>query len=103
VERSTNQSKLCVYIVNWSTCYSYALYFSTVQSDLCVVLLQYGQVNQSQLAEACFVVNVLDVKVKKDLLHWFVRLQLAEYPVLFGEEQEVSPPPLYMLLSSPRV
>jgi len=47
-------------------------------------------VNQAQLAEACFVVNVLDSKVKKDLLTWFVKLQLSEYLVLFAEDQEVS-------------
>jgi len=52
-------------------------------------MLQYGQVNQAQLAEACFVVNVLDSKVKKDLLAWFVKLQLSEYLVLFAEDQEV--------------
>lgn len=51
--------------------------------------MQYGQVNQAQLAEACFVVNVLDSKVKKDLLTWFVKLQLSEYLVLFAEDQEV--------------
>lgn len=45
--------------------------------------------NQSLLAEACFVVNVLDPKVKKEILGWFVRHQLAEYLVLFGEDQEV--------------
>lgn len=50
---------------------------------------KYGQMNQSLLAEACFVVNVLDPKVKKEILGWFVRHQLAEYLVLFGEDQEV--------------
>ena len=34
-------------------------------------------------------VNVLDSKVKKDLLTWFVKLQLSEYLVLFAEDQEV--------------
>jgi hypothetical protein len=51
---------------------------------------KYGQVNQAQLAEACFVVNVLDSKVKKDLLSWFVKLQLSEYRVLFAEDQETA-------------
>ena len=46
--------------------------------------------NKAQLAEACFVVNVLDSKVKKDLLTWFVKLQLSEYLVLFAENQEVA-------------
>lgn len=49
-----------------------------------------GPVNQTQLAEACFVVNVLDSRVKKDLLNWFVKLQLSEYLVLFGEDQELA-------------
>ncbi|XP_033627751.1 vacuolar protein sorting-associated protein 53 homolog isoform X2 [Asterias rubens] len=46
--------------------------------------------NQAQLAEACLVVNVLDPKVKKDLLKFFVKLQLQEYVVLFGENQDVA-------------
>ena len=54
------------------------------------IFFQYGPANQNQLAEACFVVNVLDPKVKKDLLAWFVKLQLSEYLVLFGEDQDVS-------------
>lgn len=51
---------------------------------------QYGPSNQRQLKEACLVVDVLDSKVKKDLLAWFVKLQLSEYLVLFGEKEEVS-------------
>jgi hypothetical protein len=50
---------------------------------------QYGPGNQAQLAEACFVVNVLDPRAKKDLLAWFVKLQLSEYVVLFAEDQDV--------------
>ena len=64
--------------------------------DLLIFLLQYGPANQNQLAEACFVVNVLDPKVKKDLLAWFVKLQLSEYLVLFGEDQDVSNKPLFL-------
>lgn len=44
----------------------------------------------SQLAEACQVVNVLDPKVKNELLTWFVKLQLAEYQQLFSETFEVA-------------
>lgn len=44
----------------------------------------------SQLAEACQVVNVLDPKVKNELLTWFVKLQLAEYQQLFNESFEVA-------------
>ncbi|KAL3858283.1 hypothetical protein ACJMK2_012931 [Sinanodonta woodiana] len=51
---------------------------------------KYGPGNQKQLKEACYVVNVLELKVKRDLLNWFVKLQLAEYMVLFGENQDVA-------------
>ena len=52
--------------------------------------MQYGPGNQTLLKEACFVVNVLDPKVKRDLLSWFVKLQLSEYVVLFAEGEDVS-------------
>ncbi|XP_041349182.1 vacuolar protein sorting-associated protein 53 homolog [Gigantopelta aegis] len=51
---------------------------------------KYGPGNQKQLREACEVVNVLDPKVKRDLLGWFVKLQLSEYLVLFAEDQDVA-------------
>ncbi|KAL4223807.1 Vacuolar protein sorting-associated protein 53 [Mactra antiquata] len=51
---------------------------------------KYGPGNQRQLKEACFVVNILDNKVKRELLGWFVKLQLSEYLVLFGENQDVA-------------
>lgn len=51
---------------------------------------KYGPSNQRQLKEACFVINVLDPKVKRELLGWFVKLQLSEYLVLFGENQDVA-------------
>ncbi|KAF0310102.1 Vacuolar protein sorting-associated protein 53 [Amphibalanus amphitrite] len=41
-----------------------------------------------QLGEACLVVNVLEPKVKRELLRWFVSLQLAEYTHLFGANEE---------------
>ncbi|KAF6202809.1 hypothetical protein GE061_003212 [Apolygus lucorum] len=41
-----------------------------------------------QLAEACLVVSILDPKAKKDLLKWFVNLQLSEYQVLFHESED---------------
>ncbi|CAM1308632.1 VPS53 (predicted), partial [Pycnogonum litorale] len=41
-----------------------------------------------QLAESCLVVSILDQKTKKDLLRWFVQLQLAEYKHLFQENQD---------------
>ncbi|XP_030847285.1 vacuolar protein sorting-associated protein 53 homolog [Strongylocentrotus purpuratus] len=46
--------------------------------------------NMRELAEACLVVKVLDPKVKKDLMKWFVTLQLQEYMVLFQESQDVA-------------
>ncbi|BFZ18354.1 hypothetical protein BsWGS_21393 [Bradybaena similaris] len=51
---------------------------------------KYGPSNQKQLHDACFVVNILDPKVKRDLLNWFVKLQLSEYVVLFAEDQDAS-------------
>ncbi|XP_060584875.1 vacuolar protein sorting-associated protein 53 homolog [Ruditapes philippinarum] len=51
---------------------------------------KYGPGNQRQLKEGCFVVNILDPKVKRELLGWFVKLQLTEYLVLFGENQDVA-------------
>ncbi|XP_054281350.1 vacuolar protein sorting-associated protein 53 homolog [Macrosteles quadrilineatus] len=40
------------------------------------------------LAEACLVVDILDPKVKRELLKWFVGIQLDEYLVLFNESEE---------------
>ncbi|CAL1538897.1 unnamed protein product [Lymnaea stagnalis] len=51
---------------------------------------KYGPGNQKQLHDACYVVNILDPKVKRDLLNWFVKLQLSEYVVLFAEDQDVA-------------
>lgn len=43
-----------------------------------------------QLAQACLVVSILDPKVKRDLLKWFVNLQLQEYHHLFQESEDTS-------------
>lgn len=43
-----------------------------------------------QLAQACLVVSILDPKVKKDLLKWFVNLQLQEYKHLFQESEDTA-------------
>ncbi|XP_014243237.1 vacuolar protein sorting-associated protein 53 homolog [Cimex lectularius] len=43
-----------------------------------------------QLAEACSIVSILDPKVKKDLLKWFVTIQLNEYTVLFQESEDTA-------------
>ncbi|XP_045538426.1 vacuolar protein sorting-associated protein 53 homolog [Papilio machaon] len=45
-------------------------------------------VSQRTLAEACGVVDALDPKVKKELLNWFISMQLQEYQHLFSPEQE---------------
>ncbi|CAG9854453.1 unnamed protein product [Phyllotreta striolata] len=43
-----------------------------------------------QLAQACLVLSILDPKVKKDLLKWFVNLQLQEYNHLFEETEDTA-------------
>lgn len=43
-----------------------------------------------QLAEACLVVSILDSRVKKDLLKWFVEIQMKEYTLLFHENEDVA-------------
>ncbi|XP_058977146.1 vacuolar protein sorting-associated protein 53 homolog [Musca domestica] len=44
----------------------------------------------NQLADACKVVSVLDPKVKKELLKWFIAQQLEEYLHLFHENQDIA-------------
>ncbi|KAH0535661.1 vacuolar protein sorting-associated protein 53 homolog [Cotesia glomerata] len=44
----------------------------------------------TQLTEGCQVLSVLDPKVKKDLLIWFVNVQLQEYAHLFDENQDIA-------------
>lgn len=43
-----------------------------------------------QLAQACLVVSILDPKVKRDLLKWFINLQLEEYNHLFQETEDTA-------------
>lgn len=43
-----------------------------------------------QLADACSVVSILDQKVKKDLLKWFINQQLQEYNHLFQENEDTA-------------
>lgn len=47
-----------------------------------------GFVPSKQIAEALRVVSILDPKVKKDILEWFISLQLSEYLVLFDESED---------------
>uniref|UniRef100_A0A1B0FR63 Vacuolar protein sorting-associated protein 53 homolog n=1 Tax=Glossina morsitans morsitans TaxID=37546 RepID=A0A1B0FR63_GLOMM len=44
----------------------------------------------NQLGDACKVISVLDPKVKKDLLKWFIAQQLEEYLHLFHENQDIA-------------
>ncbi|XP_068140136.1 vacuolar protein sorting-associated protein 53 homolog [Drosophila tropicalis] len=44
----------------------------------------------NQLADACKVMSVLDPKVKKELLKWFIAQQLEEYMQLFHENQDIA-------------
>ncbi|XP_034947406.1 vacuolar protein sorting-associated protein 53 homolog [Chelonus insularis] len=44
----------------------------------------------TQLTEGCLVLSVLDPKVKRDLLTWFVNIQLQEYAHLFDENQDIA-------------
>lgn len=43
-----------------------------------------------QLQQACLVVSVLKPSIKKELLHWFVDLQLEEYNHLFQETEDTA-------------
>lgn len=50
----------------------------------------HAKVPSKQLAEACYIISILDPKVKKDLLKWFIHLQLQEYVHLFQENQDTA-------------
>lgn len=43
-----------------------------------------------QLADACSVVSILDPKVKRELLKWFINQQLQEYNHLFQETEDTA-------------
>jgi len=51
-----------------------------------------GGAGSKQLAEACLVVSVLEPRVKRNLMNWFVPTQLKEYTLLFAAGEEVFPP-----------
>ncbi|XP_043683653.1 vacuolar protein sorting-associated protein 53 homolog [Vespula pensylvanica] len=42
----------------------------------------------NQLTDGCLVLSLLDPKVKKDLLTWFIDIQLKEYAHIFDENQD---------------
>ena len=39
--------------------------------------------SSKQLAEACLVVSVLEPRVKRSLIAWFIQLQIKEYTIMF--------------------
>jgi len=41
-----------------------------------------------QLAEACLVVSVLEPRVKRNLISWFIQLQMKEYTILFASGED---------------
>ncbi|CAB3221851.1 unnamed protein product [Arctia plantaginis] len=45
-------------------------------------------ISHRTLSEACGVVDILEPKVKQELLKWFINVQLQEYQHLFSPEQE---------------
>ncbi|XP_018561685.1 vacuolar protein sorting-associated protein 53 homolog [Anoplophora glabripennis] len=49
-----------------------------------------NMIPNKQLAQACLVVSILDPKVKRELLKWFVNLQLQEYNHLFQETEDTA-------------
>lgn len=49
-----------------------------------------NMIPNKQLAQACFVVSILDPRVKRELLKWFVNLQLQEYSHLFQESEDTA-------------
>lgn len=61
-----------------------------IQIAILYSVFQYGVGNAALLSEACMVIDVLDPKVKRELMTWFVKLQLSEYLVLFSDSQDVS-------------
>ncbi|KAL8569004.1 hypothetical protein ACOMHN_048252 [Nucella lapillus] len=74
----------------WCVCFR----VKQIQSDLGTQIMgdfeEAFQGAGAKLHDACYVVNILDPKVKRDLLAWFVKLQLSEYLVLFAEDQDVA-------------
>jgi len=44
--------------------------------------------SSKQLAEACLVVSVLEPRVKKSIVTWFIQLQIKEYTIMFQDNEE---------------
>ena len=54
-----------------------------------LILLIYLKLNVQHGSDMCKLVDVLDAKMKNDLIKWFIKQELNEYIVLFEENQEV--------------
>ncbi|CAO1310400.1 unnamed protein product [Diamesa tonsa] len=49
-----------------------------------------AKMSLSKLKDACLIISVLDGKVKRDILKWFINVQLQEYIQLFHDNQDVA-------------
>ncbi|XP_065090131.1 vacuolar protein sorting-associated protein 53 homolog [Ochlerotatus camptorhynchus] len=49
-----------------------------------------NRMTMTQLKDACQVASVLDKPVKKNILKWYINLQLQEYVQLFHENQDIA-------------
>uniref|UniRef100_A0A2M4BCV7 Vacuolar protein sorting-associated protein 53 homolog n=1 Tax=Anopheles marajoara TaxID=58244 RepID=A0A2M4BCV7_9DIPT len=49
-----------------------------------------NRMSLTQLKDACLVASVLDKPVKKNILKWYINLQLQEYVQLFHENQDIA-------------
>ncbi|CAG9809604.1 unnamed protein product [Chironomus riparius] len=49
-----------------------------------------NKMSLSKLKDACLVISVLDSKVRKELIKFFINYQLEEYIQLFSEDQDIS-------------
>ncbi|CRK95527.1 CLUMA_CG008996, isoform A [Clunio marinus] len=49
-----------------------------------------NKMSLAKLKDACLVISVLDGKVRRELLKWFINIQLQEYIQLFHENQDIS-------------
>lgn len=64
------------------------------------MLLQRSVGPSNVLRDACLVANVLDPRIKQEIIKKFIRQHLSEYLVLFQENQDVSSTPDHLFLIS---
>ena len=60
------------------------------QGILCPLYPQRAGGPSNVLRDACLVANVLDPRIKQEIIKKFIRQHLSEYMVLFQENQDVS-------------